>query len=230
MRGVFICGTDTGVGKTIITGCLARLLKQQGHNVITQKWIETGCRGNVSLDLLSHLRIMGKKITRIEKYIPDMSPYVFKRAFSPHLASRIERKAVKAEKIIQSFRLLSRKFDFVIVEGTGGALVPFNKRQLVIDIAKALDLPVVVVAANRVGAINHTLLTIEALRKRNMPIAGIIFNNLKKENKEALKDNPQIISAIGKVKNFGCLPWVRQPQRLYRNFSRMGKLIAKELV
>ena len=230
MKGIFICGTDTGVGKTMITGCLARYLRERGYGVITQKWLQTGYNSKFPSDLELHLRIMGKNVSQIKKYLPYAAPYVFKGAFSPHLASRIENKSINAGKIIKSFKLLSREFDVVIVEGIGGALVPFSKKQLVVDIVKRLGLPVLVVAGNRLGAINHTLMTVEVLRKRNIEIAGIIFNNFKKENIRVLEDNPSIVASLTKEKVFGCLPWVESGHKLYQKFVPIGKEILKELL
>ncbi len=127
---------------------------------------------------------------------------------SPHLASRAEGKSISSLKIIKAFKSLSNKFDFVLVEGVGGALVPYDQGHLVIDIVKDLSLPVLVVAQNKLGAINHTLLTIEALRARKLKILGIVFNNVKGENKRILNDNPRIIKALSKDKVIGALPWI----------------------
>lgn len=207
MRGIFVTGTDTGVGKTVVAGLLARFLKEKGCRALTQKWIETGC-GNLN---------KAYSLTR---------PYTFKLAASPHLAAAQEKRNIRKEKIKNSFKILAKNFDWVIVEGIGGALVPFNKKNLVIDIAKELNLPVVIVTANKLGAINHTLLTIEALRKRKMKIIGILFNNLlPKTNPLILKDNPKIIKALSGKKILGILPYCKDRDLLYRKFISIGKNI-----
>ncbi|HLD83034.1 MAG TPA: dethiobiotin synthase [Candidatus Omnitrophota bacterium] len=207
MNALFITGTDTGVGKTVVTGILARLLQDKGYKVITQKWIQTGCRG-FSSDIREHLKIMSKSESEIRDYLDLVFPYTFKLAASPHLASKLEKKRIKAQKIIRSFKALAKRFDFVIVEGIGGALVPYDEKHLVIDIAKKLKLPVLVVAQNKLGAINHTLLTIEALKKRRMKILGILFNDAKGTSSMVLKDNPKIIKSLTKEKILGVLPWM----------------------
>ena len=205
MKGIFVTGTDTGVGKTVVTGLLARFLKEKGYRVITQKWIETGCRN-------------------LNKPEPLKRPYCYKFPASPHLAARREKRNIQEAKIKRSFKLLAKNFDFVIVEGIGGALVPFSKKRLVIDIAKDLNLPTIIVVANKLGAINHALLTIEAIRKKKMKIVGLVFNNLKsKENKIILKDNPQIVKAISREKILGILPYSRSKNYLYRKFISIGK-------
>ena len=229
MKGIFVTGTDTEVGKTVITGLLGKYLLDKGYNVITQKWIQTGCPNTLASDVKLHLKIMRRDKNDLDGYTRFISPYVFKVPCSPHLASQIENKIINPDKIKKSFKLLSRYFDFTIAEGIGGVLVPFNKKSLVIDIVKELDLTVLVVAQNKLGAINHTLLTIEALEKRKIKILGIIFNNPKKEDKRILQDNPFIIKALANQKVFGILPWIEDYDRLYRRFIPMGNKIYKSL-
>ena len=159
MKAIFITGTDTGVGKTTVSGLLGRFISDRGYLPVAHKWIQTG-KENFPTD-----------------YLQWEFVYKFKFPSSPHLAASLEKKAISVNKIKNSFRSLKKKFDFVIVEGIGGALVPFNRRNLVIDIAKKLNLPVLIVANNKLGAINHTLLTIEAIKMRKMKVIGIIFNN-----------------------------------------------------
>ncbi len=227
-KAIFVTGTDTGAGKTVITGLLARFLKEKGNSVITQKWIQTGCGSkSYALDIGLHLKIMGCDRNYIKNYLPHVSPYIFKTPCSPHLACKIENRSISAEKIKKSFDILSREFEFIIIEGIGGALVPFNKKRLVIDIAKELDLPVLVVAQNKLGTINHTLLTIEALKNRGMKMFGVIFNNAKDENKKILADNPRIIKALSGEKILGVLPWMKNYGRLYKKFIPIGDQVSK---
>jgi dethiobiotin synthetase len=160
-RAIFITGTDTGIGKTVVSGLLARYILEKGESVITQKWIQTGSSG-IPLDIKTHLKIMGKNKDYIKGHLSDISPYVFEFPASPHLAGKIEGRVISKEKIIKSFKRLSSKFDWVIVEGTGGVLVPFSSKGLIIDLAAKLDLHVLLVAGNKLGSINHTLMSIEA--------------------------------------------------------------------
>jgi len=221
MKAVFVTGTDTGVGKTVVCGLLARYLLDMGCSVITQKWIQTGS-DDFPEDITAHLRLMGREKKDIEEYLPFMSPYTFGLAASPHLAAEAERGKIDTAKIKDSFRKLSREFDTVIVEGIGGALVPFNRKKLVIDIAKELDLPVIIVAKNKLGAINHTLLTVEAVRNRNMKISGIIFNSDENEDKIIADDNPEIIKALTNERILGTLPWLKEQDLLHKAFGPIG--------
>jgi len=216
MKGIFVTGTDTGVGKSIITGFLAKYLQAKGCKVITQKWVQTGSRFSADINL--HLKIMGVSKGAIKEHLDCVCPYIFKLPASPHLAAKAENKKINIVRIKQSFKSLSSEFDTVIVEGIGGALVPVNEKRLVIDIVKELSLSVLVVAQNKIGAINHILMTIEVLKQRKMKILGIIFNNCPGQNKLVLQDNPEIIRKITKQKILGVLPWNKRPGLLYKKF------------
>ena len=229
LKAIFVAGTDTGVGKTIVTGCLAKYLVEQGYNVITQKWMQTGCGSFSSSDIKAHFKIMGCDKSLIKEYLGYAIPYMFRKACSPHLASKLEGKKIDINKIKKSFRFLSKEFDFVIVEGTGGVSVPFSKKRLLIDIVRELHLPVLLVAGNKLGAINHTLLTIEALRARKIKLLGLVFNNTKKEEKYILEDNPRIIKALTKERVFGILPHQASSQKLYGKFIPIAQRIASTI-
>jgi dethiobiotin synthetase len=223
MKGVFVTGTDTGVGKSIVTGFLAKYLREKGYQVVTQKWVQTGSRFSADINL--HLKIMGVAKGAIKDYLDCVCPYVFKLPASPHLAAKAENKKIKIAKIKKSFKLLSSKFDFVIVEGIGGALVPLNEKRLVIDIAKELSLPVLVVAQNKLGVINHLLMTIEVLNKRKMKILGVLFNNCQGQNKLVIQDNPEIIRKITGQNILGVLPWNKKFSLLYKKFLPIAEKI-----
>ncbi len=210
MKAVFITGTGTGVGKTVVTGCLAGYLRERGFSVATQKWIETGLKDAIAPK--------GRNVT-----------YAFRTACSPHLAALIEHRKIDKKKIIAGFKSLSGAFDFVVVEGIGGALVPFSEKQFVIDIARELKLPVIVVAENKLGAINYTLLTLEALKKRRLKILGLIFNNLKKEKPWIVQDNPRVIRTLSKCEVLGILPRAKTKKSLKKAFIPVGNKILRSL-
>ena len=230
MGGVFITGTDTGVGKSVITGLLARYLSEAGYSLITQKWVQTGSERGKG-DIKVHLQMMGKK-KEFFSYLPQMLPYTFTFPSSPHLSARLENKRIDVRRIRRSFTALVQKFEFVLVEGTGGVLVPLSKRSLLIDIARDFHLPVILVIQNRLGAINHSLLSIEAVRARRMGLIGVIFNNLaqsKRENPLILEDNVKIIKAMGRVDVLGSLPYSENLQGLYEEFKPIGARVEARL-
>lgn len=227
---IFIAGTDTGVGKTILSGCLAKYLSRKGKKVITQKWIQTGSDSIFSSDIKVHLELMGLRFKDIEKYSAHLLPYAFKIPASAHLAARLENKRINPDKIKKSLAFLSGEFDFVLVEGLGGALVPFSEKDLVIDLVRELDIPVLIVARNQLGSINHTLLTIEALTARKIKILGLVFNNTAGERRVILEDNPRIIKKLSGQRVFGTLRRRPSYEKIYEEFQPIGKKIVKALL
>ena len=226
MKAIFVTGTDTGIGKTVVTGLLARYLLNRSVNVVTQKWIQTGS-DDYPEDIAVHLELMGKQKEDFEKYLPYICPYTFKLPASPHLAAEVENETIDPAKIESSFTKLTENFDTVIVEGLGGVLVPFSRNELVVDIACKLNLPVLIAAQNKLGAINHTLLTIEAVKNRGMDIVGVVFNGMvtDEENKVILEDNPRIIEELTGEKILGTLPWLEDMGLLHKAFEAIGDKI-----
>lgn len=192
MTSFFVCGTDTGVGKTIVTGLLAKTLLDDGYSVITQKWVQTGSK-RFPQDIATHLKLMGKNKGYVKGLMDLVCPYIFKFPASPHLSAKLEKKKIDIKKIKRAYKELCGMFDIVIVEGVGGALVPLNEKTLLLDVVKDLDIPVILVVGNKLGAINHALLTAEAIGKRGLKIAGIVFNGTEKSDKKIKKDNVNII-------------------------------------
>ena len=228
-RALFVTGTDTGIGKTVVTGLFGRFLAEKGIKVVTQKWVQTGSSA-ADDDISIHLKLLGRDKLQFEDYLPDMVPYELKFPSSPHLAASIEKKHIDARKIEASFRRLERDFDFILVEGTGGALVPINREKTLVDIAGKLGLSVLIVAANRLGAINQTLMTVESLKKRGLRIEGIVFNRIsKRENKAILEDNIRIIEKFTQEKVLGELIHDTDPEKLYGSFLPMGERLLKKM-
>lgn len=231
MKGIFVVGTDTGVGKTVVSGLLGNYLLKRGYRVITQKWVQTGDNKYYPSDVDLHLKLMKIQKEEIEDFYPYISIYNFGFAASPHLASALDKRRIEPERIKKSFKFLSESFDCVIVEGSGGALVPFNRKSLLIDIAQELNLAALIVAANKLGAINHSLLTVEALKRRRIEIIGIIFNNQsKKVDRIILEDNPWIVQRLSGVEILGVLPYLSDKTLLCGAFNPIGRRIAKWMI
>jgi len=233
MSAIFVAGTDTGVGKTVVTGLLARHLAMQGYGVATQKWIQTGG----SSDLDEHLRWMGRTRGEFRGFLRAMSPCALPAPASPHLAAELGGTRILESRIRRSLEILSEHFDFVIIEGSGGLMVPVSRKRLLIDWVRELGLPVLLVAGNRLGAINHTLLSLETLETRKMEILGVIFNNLQglrslkgvkapdPLRNVVLEDNPKVVRALSGQSVLGVLPWMERPEALQRRFTRMGQKV-----
>jgi dethiobiotin synthetase len=230
---IFIAGTDTGVGKTVVTGLLAKYLVEKNFNVVTQKWVQTGDPVSSS-DISVHLKMMGRSIEYFAPYANDINPYCFSLAASPHLAARQAGVYINSSKIIRSFYRLRELFDFVLVEGAGGVHVPLSEDKLIIDLVEDLNIPVLLVAENRVGTINHTLLSVESLRSRNIPIIAVVLNTIRPDSPEdvILDDNRYIIDSIVGENNvfslsfcekmtFGSASCIHVLEQIYSRFTRM---------
>ncbi|MFH1386200.1 MAG: dethiobiotin synthase [bacterium] len=191
MPGIFITGTDTGVGKTYVTVLLARYFEEQGLDVGVMKPISTGPKPEDDALYL-------KKKLKLSDQLKLINPIHLKHPLAPLPASQLERKKLDLKAIFRSYQTLEKKHDLVLVEGVGGVMVPIKKDYFVIDLIKELKLPTVIVARAGLGTINHTLLTIEALKKKKIKIMGIILNGFKgKELSE--KSNASTIEEISGV-------------------------------
>ena len=183
--GIFITGTDTGVGKTIISVALLYAFKESGLDCVYMKPVQTGCFRKsgklIAPDLEFVLSTSEQCPTEKEKKI--MAPYLFQPACSPHLAAGLERHPIIPAKIINSFKALKKLHDFVIVEGAGGVLTPFSWQYSMLDLMKALSLPVILIARPGLGTINHTLLALRELRRAKLEIIGIVLNYSTKAKK-----------------------------------------------
>lgn len=230
IKVIFVAGTDTGAGKTVITGLLADYLSKKGFRVATQKWVQTGGR-SFSRDIGIHLKLMGKRRKAFGRYLSSMMPYIFRYPSSPHLAASMEGRRIGAGKIGKRLGELKKDFDYIIVEGTGGLLVPLNNRNLLIDVVRQLRLPVLLVAENRVGAINHALLSLEALKSRKIKIIGVVFNNISKKGASPLilNNNSNIVKRFSRVKLFGALSYAKNIKALRAPFLSIGDKIFKGL-
>jgi dethiobiotin synthetase len=220
-RSILITGTDTGGGKTIIFRHLAAYLQSRGLNVITQKWVQTG--SNENDDIREHNLVLPLSVAQIPHLEELRCPYSFPYAASPHLAARIQGVEIKEEKIEQALIALEQYFDVVLVEGSGGALVPLNEKILMADMAARLGMPVLIIVANKLGAINHTLLTLEVLAARSISVIGLIFNRVENSGDETmLSDNMRIISQFAHVPVLGEMPFVTSFKETTSAFEPIG--------
>ena len=226
MKGVFITGTDTSVGKTIVCGLLAGFLRKSGIDAITQKWVQTGEDGRYA-DLGMHRRLMGLPETVSEDVLKDLCPYRFAYPSSPHLAAEREGRVVDPAVIEAAYRRLESSHDIVLVEGAGGILVPLTKELSICDLVARLGLSVLIVVGNRLGCINHALLTVEAVQRRDIPIVGLIFNRIdeceSRSPDELLADNVWVVGEITGVPVLGEVPFMADPVNDADMFSPVGK-------
>lgn len=216
MRSIFITGTDTGVGKTLIAAALAAVLKNKAIDVGVMKPVASGGRDDAELLI---------KGAGVIDDITLVNPYCFETPVAPSVAAEIEGVRIDIEKIKAAYEELSRRHETLIVEGVGGLLVPIYKGYLVSDLIKDLNLPVIIVSRPALGTINHTLLTVRQARAKGIEVLGVIINNYDEAKAGiAEKTAPEIIERIGKVPVLGIV------RHIDETGSENGfKLLVKEI-
>ena len=170
----FVSGIDTGIGKTMATGLMARSLAAAGRDVITVKLVQTGNDG-FSEDIDAHRAICGG-IRFPEDGEGLTAPQIFKFPSSPLLAAALEGRTVDVEAISRAVRECAARHEIVLVESAGGLDVPLTEDMLSVDLAAREGWPLVLVSCGRLGSINHTLLSLEAAKARGMRVAGVVWN------------------------------------------------------
>jgi len=172
-RAVFITATDTGVGKTLVAAALVTYLTQQGINVGVMKPIETG------VSRATKARSDGIRLRRAagtDDPMAEVCPYVFRLPVAPLSAARAEGTTVRVPIISRAFRALRQKHDLIVVEGVGGVHVPITSSVNLSNLIYRMKLPAIVVGQSGLGGINHALLTLEALRRRKIPVVALVLN------------------------------------------------------
>ena len=213
---LFITGTDTGVGKSLFSAILALSFFNQGKKVCISKPIQTGSPKDS--DFL-------KELTGNE--IPVFNTYSFSLPAAPLVSAEYEKKEIDVNKIISEIKNLEKEFDCVIVEGIGGIAVPVKNNYLVADLIKDLNYPVIIVARPSLGTINHSVLTIEFAKQKNLNLLGFVISNYEESIKDiAVKTAPNVISEITKVK---CLAKITKVKELsYKSINSMARELAFE--
>jgi len=179
-KGVFITGTDTGVGKTVVSCALARGLRATGVDVGVMKPAETGVLAAGPLDALALVRA-----AQVEDELDLVCPIQFEMPAAPQASAIAANRAVSIERIQDAYRELESRHSFMLVEGAGGLLVPLDEKTTMADLAEKLGLPVLIVARASLGTINHTLLTLEACATRCLDVVGVVLSH----GAEALSDS-----------------------------------------
>jgi len=238
MNGLFVTGTDTGIGKTVLSSLLLAELRRRGIHAAPMKPVQTGCvkldpenpgadrssgirhRSFSSPDLdyslsMAQMRVSGEDYT-------NMCPYCFETACSPHLAAELAGAEIDINKIVIAAQSMIVTYEFIVAEGAGGILVPLNRRETMLDLMRTLNFPVLVAARPNLGTLNHTLLSIRALRAEGLRIAGIVIIQ-----SEPLKtgfieeDNRTTVEQFGTVPILGEIPYCEQLQEEKVNYTSL---------
>ncbi|MFP6616646.1 MAG: dethiobiotin synthase [Candidatus Hydrogenedentota bacterium] len=213
MNNYFITATGTDVGKTIVAAGFLRYLRSTGINAITMKPAQTGAEkidGNWSApDLQVHWKAANLSFTPEEQAL--MAPYLYEPACSPHLAARMAKRYPDIDHILDCAQKLNEKYDCLLVEGAGGIYAPLTETETMLDLMKAFNYPVILVSHRGLGTINHTLLSIEAIRNAGLTLHGIILNETQDVEPDYIKqDNPSAIQTFGKTNILGNIDYLTQ--------------------
>lgn len=197
---LFITGTDTGVGKTYVTALILAELRRRGMRAAAFKPISCGEGGRRDAEIYA-------AIMQHELPLDVINPIYLRHPLAPSVAAKLERKRVDLHKIRRAYRGLAASYAVVLVEGAGGLLVPIRKNYFVADLAKAMKLPLLIVARLGLGTINHSLLTVQQARVRGLKIAGIVLNDTV-GGKRGLAEttNIEVVPALCRVPLLGVVP------------------------
>lgn len=226
--GIFITGTDTDVGKTVVAAGLALVLRERGIRVGVMKPIATGCL-NFGKRLVSADAAFLMEAAENE-WTGHSSPERYKHPVSPNVAAEIERKEINLDRIRQSYAELEKNYDFLIIEGIGGLMVPLHPKYYVTDLVREFKLPLVVVSKAGLGTINHTLLTVDAARIRGLEVKGIIFNRVPRTNLSISEmTNPKVVSELTKLPILGSLPEIEDMDPLRGKFGSLKEMFQERI-
>ena len=184
-KGIFVTGTGTDVGKTYVTGLIIKKIKENG---MTPGYFKAAMSGNEREEdgtLIPGDALWVKNVSGISQSVEEMCPYVYEHAYSPHLASRLEGNHVEMAVVLDNYRKVKEKYDYITVEGSGGILCPicFDEARIgLTDIIDEMELDCILVADAGLGTINSVVLTYEYMKKKNMNIKGMIFNHYIADN------------------------------------------------
>lgn len=209
--GLFITGTDTEVGKTVVTGALAAALAGRGLRVGVMKPAESGCP-SLEGRLMPQDALFLKAMSGCTAPLELINPYAFVPPLTPALAAEMAGVTIEIDHIRACYRQLAATHDIVLVEGAGGLLAPLTAELSMHDLATALDLPLLIVARNILGVINHAALTVTVARQ-TVPVVGIILNNHRPTDQQAEQSNAESLRRWGRAPLLGQFPYTPSLER-----------------
>jgi len=210
-KGVFVTGTDTGAGKTVVTACLVSLLSNKGLDVGVMKPIETGCPKR-NRRLVPRDATFLKAASCSKDDLSLINPYRFSKPLAPLIAAEIDHKEIKIGKISSAYNRLTERHDILFIEGAGGLLVPLTRKLTNLDLILELNIPMILVVGSKLGAVNHALLTLNWAKERGVKILGIVINQLNpsagSQKSLIAKTNPGLIRSFTEVPILGIVPYI----------------------
>ena len=205
-NGLFIAGTDTGVGKTFIAGGLASFFHQRGVRVGVMKPVESGCE-RFADGLRPQDGVFLQKMSSSAEDLEKIVLYRLEHPLTPSVAADLEDVVIDLKAIQDVYQQREVHYDLMLVEGVGGLLAPLYKDSTSVDLIRLLDIPLIVVARNALGTINHTLLTVEYARQSRLTVLGVILNCCSPDPDVSVETNHQVIRELSKVPFLGEVPF-----------------------
>lgn len=205
-KAFFVTGTDTNVGKTIIAAGLLVAAKNKGLTTAALKPVAAGCEKTDSVLRNADALLLQSVLTQKLDY-DQINPYALEAAIAPHIAAQQEKRSLSVDRLSGFCRGVLSSANFILVEGAGGWRVPLNSRETLADLAKNLDLPVILIVGIRLGCINHALLTFEAIMRDGVAVAGWVANCVD-ENMPVLQENIDSLRARLPVPCLGVVPFL----------------------
>lgn len=203
-KGVFVVGTDTDVGKTIVTAALMHILRSNGYKATYFKAALSGAV-EISDKLIPGDTKLVSEVSNLKESYENTTPYVYETAVSPHLAAKLENKPIHLDVVKEKYSYLKENYDYIIAEGSGGIICPLIDDErgvyLLENLIKDLNMSVIIVARAELGTINHTVLTVKYIESLGIKIKGIIINNYK--NSFLCDDNINLIKKLTKLPIIG---------------------------
>jgi len=207
-RGLFVTGTDTGVGKTFVGAGLAALFRKEGLRTGVMKPVETGCR-KLKGQRVPQDGIFLRHMAGSRDPLEEIVPYRLSAPLAPRVAAEREGVRIRPSRIERAFRSIASRCSVILVEGAGGLLVPLTRELYMIDLVERLGLPVLLVARAGLGTINHTLLALSRLDDRQIPVAGIILNDVDGRRDPSKRSNPEILRQASRAPILAQIPHAR---------------------
>lgn len=201
-KSLFITGTDTNVGKTVVTAALAAFLRSKGVSVGVMKPLESGCLSGGKRSDSRYLKEMAQSSDDLDL----INTYAFQAPLAPGVAAELEGVEISLDKILENFSKLGLLHELVLVEGAGGLLVPISKDKTILDLILAMKAEVLVVSRAGLGCVNHSLLTLARLEQAGVPVAGLVLNRDKAQEDASVPHNPRTLASWSPVSIWGEFP------------------------
>lgn len=229
MKSLFITGTDTGIGKTVISmGLCAFLSLRKGMDVGVMKPFESGLtKGEQKAG--SRDAVLLREASGSTDSLRKINPYTFEAPLAPEVAAELEHRVIDIDSVDRTYRDLLRKHDVLIIEGAGGVMVPIKSNFFYIDLIRRWNVPTIIVSRLGLGTINHTLLTSRYLESQGISIVGVILNDVNNEADIASQTNPGVLKQYLRVPFLGVFPHVAWVAQNRMNRELLAETFAKNI-